>query len=92
MSGGGKLFRFDKIINKEIPSTVVYEDDKEIVVFLQRTNSMLALNPDGLFLAAILGGETLRELRIACTVVQIEREGGISPRVSPLAQILDPEY
>lgn len=29
-----------------------------------------------------------RELRIACTVAQMEREGGISPRVSPLAQVL----
>ncbi|KAF5741923.1 putative methyltransferase [Tripterygium wilfordii] len=49
----------------------------------------LALKPDGLFLAAILGGDTLKELRIACTVAQMEREGGISPRVSPLAQVRD---
>ncbi|XP_057974692.1 putative methyltransferase At1g22800, mitochondrial [Malania oleifera] len=49
----------------------------------------LALKPDGLFLAAILGGETLKELRLACTVAQMEREGGISPRVSPLAQVRD---
>ncbi|KAI4377563.1 hypothetical protein MLD38_015167 [Melastoma candidum] len=49
----------------------------------------LALKPDGLFLAAILGGETLKELRIACTVAQMEREGGISPRMSPLAQVRD---
>lgn len=28
-----------------------------------------------------------RELRIACTVAQMEREGGISPRLSPLAQV-----
>ncbi|TYJ01203.1 hypothetical protein E1A91_A13G137300v1 [Gossypium mustelinum] len=49
----------------------------------------LALKPDGLFLAAILGGETLKELRIACTVAQMDREGGISPRVSPLAQVRD---
>ncbi|OEL20006.1 putative methyltransferase At1g22800 [Dichanthelium oligosanthes] len=48
----------------------------------------LALKPDGLFLASILGGETLKELRIACTVAQMEREGGISPRMSPLAQVL----
>lgn len=48
-----------------------------------------ALKPDGLFLAAMFGGETLRELRIACTVAQEEREGGISPRVSPLAQVRD---
>lgn len=51
--------------------------------------SMLALKPDGLFLAAIFGGETLKELRIACTIAQMEREGGISPRVSPLAQVRD---
>uniref|UniRef100_A0A2P2L463 Methyltransferase type 11 domain-containing protein n=1 Tax=Rhizophora mucronata TaxID=61149 RepID=A0A2P2L463_RHIMU len=51
--------------------------------------SKLALKPDGLFLAAILGGETLKELRIACTVAQLEREGGISPRLSPLAQVRD---
>lgn len=28
-----------------------------------------------------------RELRIACTVAQMEREGGISPHLSPLAQV-----
>ncbi|XP_020584483.1 putative methyltransferase At1g22800 isoform X1 [Phalaenopsis equestris] len=49
----------------------------------------LALKPDGLFLAAILGGETLKELRMACTIAQLEREGGISPRMSPLAQVRD---
>ncbi|PKA51121.1 Putative methyltransferase [Apostasia shenzhenica] len=47
----------------------------------------LALKPDDLFIAAILGGETLKELRIACTIAQLEREGGISPRLSPLAQV-----
>jgi NADH dehydrogenase [ubiquinone] 1 alpha subcomplex assembly factor 5 len=46
-----------------------------------------ALKPDGLFLGAMLGGQTLQELRIACTVAQQEREGGVSPRVSPLAQV-----
>ncbi|MBA0632361.1 hypothetical protein Godav_001120 [Gossypium davidsonii] len=49
----------------------------------------LALKPDGLFLAAILGGETLKlELRIACTVAQMEREGGISPRVRDAGNLL----
>ncbi|XP_021851263.1 putative methyltransferase At1g22800, mitochondrial [Spinacia oleracea] len=51
--------------------------------------SRLALKPDGLFLAAILGGDSLKELRIACTIAQMEREGGISPRLSPLAQVRD---
>lgn len=48
-----------------------------------------ALKPDGLFLAAMLGGNTLQELRIACTLAQQEREGGVSPRTSPLAQVRD---
>ncbi|RID53648.1 hypothetical protein BRARA_G01026 [Brassica rapa] len=30
-----------------------------------------------------------RELRIACTLAHMEREGGISPRLSPLAQVRD---
>ncbi|KAK1287148.1 putative methyltransferase [Acorus calamus] len=51
--------------------------------------SRLSLKPDGLFLAAILGGETSKELRIACTIAQMERDGGISPRMSPLAQVRD---
>ena len=46
-----------------------------------------ALKPDGLFLGAMLGGTTLQELRIACTIAQQEREGGVAPRVSPLAQV-----
>ncbi|KAL2631228.1 hypothetical protein R1flu_015914 [Riccia fluitans] len=51
------------------------------------TQCRVALKPDGLLLAAMLGGETLKELRIACTIAQLEREGGISPRISPLAQL-----
>eukprot|EP00898_Chlorokybus_atmophyticus_P006440 jgi/Chlat1/6798/Chrsp51S00506 len=53
------------------------------------TQCRRALKPDGLFLAAMLGGETLRELRIACAVAEQEREGGVSARVSPLAQVRD---
>jgi NADH dehydrogenase [ubiquinone] 1 alpha subcomplex assembly factor 5 len=48
-----------------------------------------ALRPDGLFVGAMLGGSTLQELRIACTLSQQEREGGVSPRTSPLAQVRD---
>ncbi|CAM6105621.1 unnamed protein product [Calypogeia fissa] len=53
------------------------------------TQCKLALKQDGLFLGAMLGGETLKVLRIACTLAQLEREGGISPRISPLAQVRD---
>jgi SAM-dependent methyltransferase len=48
-----------------------------------------ALKPDGLFLAAILGGRTLRELREAFTVAESEITGGASPRVIPFADIRD---
>jgi len=49
----------------------------------------LALKPDGLFLAAMLGGETLKELRQALAEAEIAIEGGLSPRVSPFAGVRD---
>jgi SAM-dependent methyltransferase len=48
-----------------------------------------ALKPDGLFLAALFGGETLRELRDAFAAGESEISGGISPRVAPFADIRD---
>ena len=46
-----------------------------------------ALKPDGLFLAALLGGETLIELRQAFAEAESEIEGGASPRVAPFADL-----
>jgi SAM-dependent methyltransferase len=48
-----------------------------------------ALRPDGLFLAALLGGETLTELRQAFAAAESDIEGGVSPRVAPLADLRD---
>lgn len=48
-----------------------------------------ALKPDGLFLASMLGGETLNQLREALMEAEIEIEGGLSPRLSPYAQVRD---
>lgn len=48
-----------------------------------------ALRPDGLMLAAMLGGRTLHELREALTEAEIELEGGASPRVAPMADVRD---
>jgi SAM-dependent methyltransferase len=48
-----------------------------------------ALKPDGLFLAALLGGDTLYELRQALTAAEIEARGGASPRVSPFVEVRD---
>jgi SAM-dependent methyltransferase len=48
-----------------------------------------ALRPDGLFLAAMLGGETLSELRQSFAEAEAEVEGGVSPRVAPFADLRD---
>jgi NADH dehydrogenase [ubiquinone] 1 alpha subcomplex assembly factor 5 len=47
------------------------------------------LKPDGAFIGAMLGGETLYELRTSLQLAEIEREGGISPHVSPMADSRD---
>lgn len=48
-----------------------------------------ALKPDGLFLAAMLGGETLKELRQSMMEAEAAVEGGASPRISPMADVRD---
>jgi NADH dehydrogenase [ubiquinone] 1 alpha subcomplex assembly factor 5 len=48
-----------------------------------------ALKPDGLFLASMLGGETLKDLREALMTAEAEEEGGVSPRVSPFVDVKD---
>lgn len=48
-----------------------------------------ALKPDGLLLAALFGGHTLTELRHALTEAETEVRGGLSPRVSPFADVRD---
>ena len=48
-----------------------------------------ALRPDGLLLAAMLGGDTLTELRQSFAAAEAECEGGVSPRVAPFADLRD---
>ena len=48
-----------------------------------------SLKPDGLFLAAMLGGGTLDELRQALLEAELATAGGASPRVSPFADLRD---
>jgi SAM-dependent methyltransferase len=48
-----------------------------------------ALKPDGLLLAAMIGGDTLSELRQSFAVAEAECEGGVSPRVAPFADLRD---
>ena len=48
-----------------------------------------ALRPDGLLLAAFLGGDTLFELRQVLMEAEIAEGGGASPRVLPVAEVRD---
>jgi SAM-dependent methyltransferase len=48
-----------------------------------------ALKPDGLFMGALFGGETLFELRDSFAAAEIETTGGVSPRVAPFADVRD---
>ncbi|MBC8131112.1 MAG: methyltransferase domain-containing protein [Rhizobiaceae bacterium] len=59
-------------------------DTPGVIVQAQR-----ALKPDGLFLAALLGGETLTELRTSLLAAEAEIVGGVSPRVPPFVDIRD---
>jgi SAM-dependent methyltransferase len=48
-----------------------------------------ALRPDGLLMAAMVGGDTLTELRQSFAAAEAELEGGVSPRVAPFADLRD---
>jgi len=48
-----------------------------------------ALKPDGLFVAALLGGDTLAELRQSFATAESELDGGVSPRVAPFPDLRD---
>ena len=55
----------------------------------QLVQARRALRPDGLFIGALFGGETLAELRAALAEAEIATLGGLSPRVAPMGEIRD---
>lgn len=54
---------------------------------LDQVNTIL--KPDAPFIAAMFGGDTLFELRGSLQLADLERRGGVSPHVSPLADVRD---
>lgn len=48
-----------------------------------------ALRPDGYFLAATIGGDTLTELRQSFAEAEVALDGGLSPRVIPMLDLRD---
>nr|XP_055229507.1 arginine-hydroxylase NDUFAF5, mitochondrial isoform X2 [Gorilla gorilla gorilla] len=47
------------------------------------------LKPDGVFIGAMFGGDTLYELRCSLQLAETEREGGFSPHISPFTAVND---
>lgn len=47
------------------------------------------LKADGVFVGAMLGGETLYELRCSLQLAELEREGGFAAHVSPYTAVAD---
>lgn len=48
-----------------------------------------ALRPDGLFMAVMVGGQTLHELRATLAQAEADVLGGLTPRVVPMGEIRD---
>jgi SAM-dependent methyltransferase len=46
-----------------------------------------ALRPDGLFMACVMGGDSLNELRQSLTIAESEIRSGVAPRVAPFADV-----
>ncbi len=53
------------------------------------TEILRVLKPGGLFLAALLGENSLRELRACLLEAETEVMGGVSPRISPMISLRD---
>lgn len=48
-----------------------------------------ALQPDGLFLGVLFGGQTLALLRACLAEAEIAISGGLSPRIAPMGEVRD---
>lgn len=59
----------------------------DLPALLAQVNTIL--KPDAPFIAAMFGGDTLFELRGSMQLADMERRGGVSPHVSPLADVRD---
>eukprot|EP00808_Paulinella_micropora_P016904 g70692.t1 len=87
-----------RLMNEEDPRLPPASADLIVSsMFLHWTNDLpgifqqifQALKPNGCFLGAMLGGETLQELRSSFALADMERQGGVRPHVSPLARVRD---
>lgn len=97
-NGPVNAVRVDAFAGEEFPALPEGEQDLIVsLLHLQVVNDVpghlarlrRALKPDGLLLAAFLGGETLTELREAFLAADLAVSGGASARIAPMAQVRD---
>lgn len=86
---GNRLTLEQPQLEPESFDCLIVSSSLEWVNDLPGTLSLLrrALKPDGVLLAAMLGGDTLNELRQAWLQAEAELSGGASPRVAPFADV-----
>eukprot|EP00112_Aurelia_sp_Birch-Aquarium-sp1_P015801 Seg353.6 transcript_id=Seg353.6/GoldUCD/mRNA.D3Y31 product="Arginine-hydroxylase NDUFAF5 mitochondrial" protein_id=Seg353.6/GoldUCD/D3Y31 len=84
---GGGLIRIDLRSLKERIVIRFLHWVNDLPGVLRKVKS--CLKEDGMFLAAMIGGETLFELRTALQLAELEQEGGFAPHISPFAQMSD---
>ncbi len=87
----GQLFLEDPQLDPESFDCLLVASTLEWVNDLPGTLARLrmALKPDGVLLAAMLGGETLHELRHAWLQAESALSSGASPRVAPFVDVRD---
>ena len=93
----GSIRRVDPDVTETLPLSPESLDLAVSALGLQFANDLpgvlaqirRALKPDGLLLAAMIGGDTLTELRQSFASAEAECEGGMSPRVAPFADLRD---
>lgn len=97
-NGPVSAVRIEAFASEEFPALPEGEQDLIVsLLHLQVVNDVpghlarlrRALKPDGLLLAAFLGGETLTELREAFLAADLAVSGGASARIVPMAQVRD---
>jgi NADH dehydrogenase [ubiquinone] 1 alpha subcomplex assembly factor 5 len=102
-SGANSKFSVSRVVHDEetlLPNELVVPGQFDLVISslsLHWVNDLptlfervrLALKPDGLFLGAMFGGDSLFELRSALLLAEQERRGGVGQHVSPFAGVGD---
>ncbi|NXS68298.1 NDUF5 hydroxylase, partial [Pandion haliaetus] len=75
---------FDLVVSSLRYALVIY---LRFIFLVQDIHQVL--KPDGVFIGAMFGGDTLYELRCSLQLAELEREGGFSPHVSPFTAVSD---